>query len=135
MLHAHASVWYCQSLIFAVLVWYVVAFHLGFKLQFPNDVKYFFLCPLPFLIPALLKCVFTSAYFSWSCLFSHHQVFGVIMYSRYISYSRYLPCTYVLPVYNLPFDSPNYGFQRVEVLNFDEVFVSVSFFMDCACSV
>lgn len=57
------------------------------------------------------------------------------MYSRYIWYSRYLPCTYVLPVYNLPFDSFNYGFQRVEVLNFDEVFVSVWSFMDCACSV
>ena len=136
MLHVYANVWYCQSLIFAVLVWYAAEFHLGFNLQFPNDIKYLFLCPLPFLIPALLKCVFTSsAHFLWSCLFSYHRVFGVIMYSAYISYFRCLPCTYVLPVYNLPFESLSYGFQRAEVLNSEEVFVSIWSFMDCACSV
>ena len=135
MLHVCASVWQCQPLICAVLVWCVVGFHLGFNLQPPNDIKCLFLCPSPFLMPALLKCVLTSsAHFLWSCLFSYHHVFGVIMYSGYISYSRYLPCTYVLPVYNLPFESLNYGFRRAKVLSSDEVCISLVF-MDRACSV
>lgn len=108
----------------------------GFNLHFPNDIRYLFLCPLPFHTPSLMKCVFrSSAFFLWWCLFSYYRVFEFITCSEHASYTRCLPCRYVRPVCSLSFDSLNYGFQRADVLNFHEVFVSVWSFMDCAFSV
>lgn len=132
----------CQHLglsvfsVFVILVrvWWSCA--VGFVCVSPDDFQHFFLCSLPLQIPSSVKSLFTSfaRLLGW-CLLSYFQVFEFIICSGYKSCIRYLPCKYSLPVCSWSLDSLNCGFQRAEVLNCDDFFVSVWCFPDCAFSI